>query len=117
MISDKRIGIYIYSPQKDIGHIIFIIEIIKILKKIGIKVYVIHNSQFNTFNKEISDIADSCLFINNLNNSESIISFIKNNKINIFITEFFPFGRLKSRKELMPVLKFSKDEKIKIISV
>ncbi|MBP7795748.1 MAG: hypothetical protein KA059_03100 [Elusimicrobiales bacterium] len=117
MISDKRIGIYIYSPRKDIGHIIYIIEIIKILKKTGINVYLIHNSQFNTFNKEISDIADACLFINNLNNSESIISFIKNNKINIFITEFFPFGRLNARKELIPVLKFSKDEKIKIISM
>lgn len=111
-----KICFYIYSPRKDIGHIMTIIKILKFLKKKNKKLFLIYNTSFPIFKNELKKITQSTLFIKGLKNRNRIIRFVKSHRINIFITEFYPFGRIKASAEIDDVLSKFKN-KIKIISL
>lgn len=116
IIDKKRICFYCYSPSKDSGHIKRLIRLSKEIKKNKkYLTFLILNSRYDILNKELTAF-DSVFFLKSRNNFNKIIDFINKKKPDIFITEFFPFGRTKSREEIVPILEILKSKKISIIS-
>lgn len=119
MISDKKnICFYCYSPELDSGHIKTIIRLADTLKKTNrYNLFLILNSKNNLFKKELLSVFNNILFLKNIkDNTRFTNRFISEYPPNIFITEFFPFGRTQIEDEIKYIIKKLKKNKTKILS-
>lgn len=135
----KKIKIIFYFTHKEsLGHTTRILNIIRTLKdkyRKKLNIYVLQAGRFQRFldiPKDISWFNLPYPYYSKLNfkigatrnfiplyakiRANYMLSKIKGIKPDIFVTEFFPFGREECRFELLPVLMYLKKEKIKIFA-